>query len=260
MTNSKLQKKFSERWRGYEGDPDSATIQLRYKKIRALITEKVEGTKILDIGCADGSLLEPLISQYEVYGVEISDYLTVKAGAIGIRVTQANVENGLPFNDHAFDVVVASEIIEHIVDTDFFLAECNRVLKKGGKLILSTPNINTLFSPLIMSFFDYPPPGASRYRSHHVKDFTLSTARIALHNNGFAIEKECGVALFIPLLSRFLSLRSKAANLFPRCADELIIKAEKIKNAEYSENAVIDNIISRSVIKSMPVLKWFFKS
>lgn len=260
MKNHQLQKKFSEQWKGYAKDPDLNTIELRYQKIRKQIDSEGRGKKILDIGCADGALIAPLAAQHEVCGIEISDYLCNEARKQNIKVIQADIEEGIPLDSHTFDIVLAAEIIEHIVDTDFFLAECNRVLTKNGKLILSTPNINTLFSPLIMALFDYPPPGSSRYRSHHVHDFTLSTLRIALNNNGFRIEQKMGVAFFIPfVVGHFLKIRSSIADKFPRLSEEFIIKAVKERDVKYDEDAVIAGIQSRSVIKAMPILKWFFK-
>lgn len=260
MRNSQLQKKFSEAWRGYTMDPDIQMIELRYRKIRESVDEEGHGKKILDIGCADGALAGPLVLHHEIWGVEISDYLCNEARKKGIKVVQTDIEEGLPMDSGIFDIVIAAEIIEHVVDTDFFLSECNRVLKMNGKLILSTPNINTLFSPFIMALFDYPPPGSSRYRSHHVHDFTLSTLRIALTNNGFAMTRKKGVVFFIPFMTgHLLKIRSVIADIFPRLSDEFIIKAQKDKNVTYDENMVIAGIQSRSVIKAMPILKWFFK-
>lgn len=261
MTNHEFQKQFSEAWKGYGRDPDLKTIELRYRKIRKEVCKEGTGKKILDLGCADGALTGPLAPQYEIWGLEVSEYLCKQAEKRGIKVTQADIEEGIPFDRDTFDIVIAGEIIEHVVDTDFFLSECNRVLKKNGKLILSTPNINTPFSPFIMALFDYPPPGASRYRSHHVRDFTLSIMRIALTNNGFEITRKKGVVFFIPFMTgRLLEVRGLLADIFPRLSDEFIIKAQKHKDVTYDKDTVIAGIQSRSVIKAMPILKWFFKN
>ena len=130
MNNHELQKKFSEQWKGYGSDPDLKLIQLRYQKIRNVIEAEGCGKKILDIGCADGALIAPLVPHHEVWGIEISDYLCNEAKKQGLKVIQADIEEGIPVNSNTFDIVIAAEIIEHIVDTDFFLAECNRILKK----------------------------------------------------------------------------------------------------------------------------------
>lgn len=261
MSNiSDFQKEVCERWKGYFSDPNIKTIRVRYKKIRNFIEREGSGKKILDLGCADGSLLEPLAKKNLVFGVEITESLSQKTRAKGLNVVKADLEKGIPFGSKTFDIVVAAQIIEHIVNTDFFLAECNRVLKKNGKLVLSVPNINTLFSPLILFLFDYPPPSSSRYRSHHVRDFTFSTLKIALKNNCFVIKKRRGVVIYIPQFSYFFKLRSFLGDLIPRWSDEYIIKAVKEKSFTYKKEEVFKKIIQpNSVVKEIPFLKWFFR-
>lgn len=49
-------------------------------------------------------------------------------------------DNRTPFADHSFDVVVAIEVFEHLFEVPGFFAECDRLLKPGGQLFLTTPN------------------------------------------------------------------------------------------------------------------------
>lgn len=260
MSNIEVQKKVYERWKGYAFDPMREEINIRDQKVRDLITVEGSQKDILDVGCADGIILEPFIKDNNIVGMEISESLSRKARKKGMKVLQIDIEKGFPFPDKNFDIVVATQIMEHIVNTDFFLAECNRVLRKNGAIIVSVPNINTLFSPLIMFLFDYPPPSASRYGSPHVKDFTLSTLTIALENNGFAIEKKQGKLFFIPFVTRFRGLRSMLGDLIPRFADELIMKGRKITHAPYDENVMLERMESRSVVKRLiPLIRWFIK-
>jgi len=56
MDNSSIQDKTSERWEGYEKDPDWKSIRVRYEKIRREIEEEGKGKTILDVGCADGTI------------------------------------------------------------------------------------------------------------------------------------------------------------------------------------------------------------
>jgi 2-polyprenyl-3-methyl-5-hydroxy-6-metoxy-1,4-benzoquinol methylase len=60
---------------------------------------------------------------------------------------RASVEDGgLPVATGAADVVIMSEVIEHLVDTDSVLDEVRRILKPGGSLLLSTPNLAAWFN------------------------------------------------------------------------------------------------------------------
>jgi SAM-dependent methyltransferase len=112
----------------------------------------------------------------------------------------AVVPGPLPFRDHAFDVVVSLECIEHLLDPDALLEEARRLLKPGGALVLSTPRLDALL--VVVSLLGgVQPPGveaSSRRRygnpfgeqrpSGHVHLFTRKALTEALGANGFAIE------------------------------------------------------------------------
>jgi SAM-dependent methyltransferase len=62
----------------------------------------------------------------------------------GLRCVDADMAARLPFEDASFDYLLNSEGIEHLADQMSFLAECRRVLKPGGRLIITTPNLLSL--------------------------------------------------------------------------------------------------------------------
>jgi len=94
--------------------------------------------KILDIGCGDGVLLS-LIKNAILYGIDLDqaslDYAAVKVNAKFVRASAAK----LPFQANFFDVVLATEIIEHLDQPEKLIQEAKRVLKSNGHLILTTP-------------------------------------------------------------------------------------------------------------------------
>jgi uncharacterized protein YbaR (Trm112 family) len=70
-----------------------------------------------------------------------------RARGRGLTLVRATLDHGgLPLPDEAVDVVVFSEVIEHLVDTDAALDELVRVLRPGGSLLLSTPNLAAWFN------------------------------------------------------------------------------------------------------------------
>ncbi len=56
------------------------------------------------------------------------------------------MEEGIPYPDDSFDVVSAGEVIEHIYDPDRLLAETRRVLRPGGHVVLTTPNLQAWYN------------------------------------------------------------------------------------------------------------------
>jgi len=140
----------------------------RVRKVRRIISQFSPGKKILDVGCADGEIIRPFAKTHKLYAVDICHDLLLRAEQHGIKTRLHDVASDpLPYADGEFDVVFSGETIEHQVDTDWFLAELNRVLKLNGDLVLTMPNVRTVASLAAMIFLDVPPIFSARYRSGH---------------------------------------------------------------------------------------------
>ncbi|MEU6821516.1 class I SAM-dependent methyltransferase [Streptomyces atriruber] len=100
---------------------------------------------VLDIGCGDGTAAAtaaPLLAGHRVVGVDWSQDALKRAHARLPYVVRGELsDGGLPFADGAADAVLFSEVVEHLVDPDSALDELRRVLRPGGHLMLSTPNL-----------------------------------------------------------------------------------------------------------------------
>lgn len=98
------------------------------------------GSRVLDLGCGSGELLSALVRQKNCrgYGVEIDTASVLAAVARGVNVIQADLEKGLrDFNDQSFDVIVLSQTIQAMQNTENILHELMRV---AGQAIVSFPN------------------------------------------------------------------------------------------------------------------------
>ena len=96
------------------------------------------GMKVLDVGAAQGRTLIALDRRgFEAYGVEPADEARQVACELAARegchiVIEAGTAESLPFAADTFDLVIATSVMEHVVDLERSLAEIHRVLRPGG--------------------------------------------------------------------------------------------------------------------------------
>ena len=97
---------------------------------------------ILDVGCGDGIVLAPIANRHDIFGLDISEDALKEARLRGYSsVKQCNIEEPpWPVLNEKYDIIVVTEVIEHIVDTGLFCSEIRKYLKPGGTLIITTPN------------------------------------------------------------------------------------------------------------------------
>ena len=92
-----------------------------------------EGSSVLDVGCGEQPFRGRIEARGGTYlGCDISQTAGKSVGVIG-TITR------LPFADRSFDVVLSSEVLEHVENPDGAFGEMLRVLKEGGYLIVTTP-------------------------------------------------------------------------------------------------------------------------
>lgn len=99
------------------------------------------GSKVLDLGCGDGQLLAALVEDKncQAYGVEWDTDSVIEAMNKGVNVIQVDLEQGLrsAFTDNSFDVVVLSQTIQAMKNTEHILYEMKRVARQA---IVTFPN------------------------------------------------------------------------------------------------------------------------
>lgn len=156
MNNSKLNKQIYER-EGVYGDAEKFTSHTnRFNQIITFIKDlDKEPSEILDVGCGTGYLaneIKKLYPQAKVTGIDISK----TALSLGkkeykkITLLEVDAEKAFPFTDNRFDLVISGEHIEHLKDPDTYLSEINRIMKKHGTLILTTPNLGFWLSRILL--------------------------------------------------------------------------------------------------------------
>jgi SAM-dependent methyltransferase len=199
-------------WDGSEGVP--LAHHSVYRKVDRFLLTHAPG-RILEVGCGSGRFLAHLRERgWSVQGVELqpqeADF-----------VLQHDLTQPLPYGQE-FDVVLAVEVVEHLVDTAGFLLSCQRVLKPGGQLILSTPNLLFLASRIAMLFGHRP---YFAYADYHVRMFVWDDLREKLKAH-FVIQRLMGSHILLGSRAGVLyPLFAWLADRFPTLAAHFIVVA-----------------------------------
>jgi cyclopropane fatty-acyl-phospholipid synthase-like methyltransferase len=149
------------------------------------------GARILDAPCGSGALATALAERgFSAVGADVD---TEAAAMLGPAFSQVNLNESLPWKEQTFDAVFSIEGIEHLENHFSFLREMCRILKPGGVLLLTTPNITALRSRVRYfgsGFFgrdSRPLNEAARHPLHHIGLSTFPELRYALHISGFRL-------------------------------------------------------------------------
>lgn len=126
----------------WEGAPAGAQPPEFVLRRGFLLESVAAGDRVLDVGCGEGWFASELLrAEVRVVGIDVAEEPLRRARerdpALEVRLVDA--DGPWPFEDVSFDVVWAGETIEHVADTAGWLSEVRRVLRPGGRLLLSTP-------------------------------------------------------------------------------------------------------------------------
>jgi len=185
-----------------------------------------------------------IISTAKVFSVDIGDEFVAQSSAKGISVLKGDLNEKLPFEDNKFDVITASHVIEHLNDTDGFVKEMFRVLKKSGYVVVTTPNLASVPGIICLLAGKQPfyahvsdeeaklgmwrlPRAKGQPRPPrvplHRRVFTLAALRELLEFYGFRVEKSIGTG-FYPLPASLMRLVTAVDKWH---ANTITIKARK---------------------------------
>ncbi|HEY5995420.1 MAG TPA: class I SAM-dependent methyltransferase [Candidatus Deferrimicrobiaceae bacterium] len=172
-----------------------------YRSLRSLALRRIgKAEKILDAGCGTGGMLERLRDRRAV-GIDFSPVAISHARTRGgLRLCAGSV-CGLPFRSASFDAVLALDVIYHeaVPDDALAVAECARVLRPGGDLIVQAPAYGWL-------------AGSHDRETHGVRRYTVPRIRELVESAGLRVRELSYrnlVALPFAIAGRRLGLRSR---------------------------------------------------
>jgi methionine biosynthesis protein MetW len=149
-------------------------------------------TTCLDVGCGSGNSYAGEIARRATQwiGVDVSTNAVEAARAAGLDARVIDDAAELPFPDASFDLVLCIEVLEHLFSPDQAASEILRVLKPGGHLVCSTPNVGYWRLRANMMFGLWNPLGDELsverpWRDPHIRFFTPKTLERMLRLTGF---------------------------------------------------------------------------
>ncbi len=196
-----------------------------------------------DLGCLSGMATE----LYSATGIKTLHAFDISQGSLSKVRTKGfegfywNADGGrCPMPDSTYDLLIAGEIIEHLVDTDHFAGEAHRILKSGGHLILSTPNLASWYNRLRLLRglvpACYPGPSSTIRKNllvdnNHIRVNVLSEWIHFLQCHKFQIERIHGSSHFQGLKggwrTRLLKFIDRLACRHPPLSTDIILVARK---------------------------------
>jgi 2-polyprenyl-3-methyl-5-hydroxy-6-metoxy-1,4-benzoquinol methylase len=211
----------------FAAQPRDVTFDRRAASVLPLALNE-NPSAVLDIGCSRGELLGRIPAAIRRCGIDCLDPAAVSPD---FEYRQCDIAHGIPFPDGEFDMVLAGEVVEHLLDTIGFLRECRRVLRPRGVLLLTTPNLaywrNLLQWARQQQFFFVDHRAGE---NGHVRYFAPRTLRTALGEAGFRVEALFSVGDLPTSTSRVLRA---VGEISMRCCPmrnlSLIAKARRVE-------------------------------
>ena len=209
--------------------------------------------KVLDIGCFDGTVASKLIAHgnKQVYGIDRMTSALELAAAKGVKTFELDIdEQNTDFEDGFFDGALATGVLDALFDPDGVIEEVHRVLKPGGTLIVSVPNIACLSNRTLMVFGSPPWQvlSSARIGLGTLRHFNMNSLLDLVRSKGFTITRHESNAVVFPFVRfgfrRFPILRDvfgnpctwdkkriffcrSLAKLFPTLGERLLVAAVK---------------------------------
>jgi SAM-dependent methyltransferase len=222
----------------------------RHRKV-IKIFGKYKFDKILDVGCGDGNfsiMVKEACQASKVYGIEATEKGVELAQENGVVASRLDIDSDVfPFEEGSFDAVFAGEIIEHLFDPDHFLDEIYRVLRPGGILVLTTPNLASIHNriALIFGYQPFPMGISSRFNEgrmyepeseqaqslDHIRVLTLRSLKKLMNIHNIQIIEITGSCASLPKTMRFrrtFELLDRAFTISPGLSYRVIVEGKKV--------------------------------
>ena len=155
-------------------DSDKEPMVPTFNKYLDLLAKfGIKNGKFLDIGAATGFFMSLAKERgFEVSGVEISPFASEEGRKKGLNIITGELENA-QFPDEFFDVISLCDVLEHVPNPVTFFREVSRILKKGGLILINTPDAGSLWAKIMGKRWHLlvPPEHLHYFSSQNIKKY-----------------------------------------------------------------------------------------
>lgn len=132
------------------------------------------GARVADIGCGTGGLLAQLAPKYDAIGVEMDATARDACSRRGLNVLAGHLPDAIPLPDASCDLVVSSEVVEHVENDRGAVARLAALLAPGGTLIITVPAHQWMWSEHDVA-------------NHHFRRYTRAQVRALIEGTGLEV-------------------------------------------------------------------------
>jgi SAM-dependent methyltransferase len=180
---------YEDFWRDAPADPEPWAWDARR---RMLLAEARAGERVLDLGCGAGRFVAALTGAgADAVGVDVAEAALERARAVapGADLRLLEPDGSIPLEHGSVDLVWCSEVLEHVADVGYLLAEVRRVLRPGGRLLVTVPYHGRVQAAAI---------ALTRFEAHfdplgqHLRFFTRRSLAATLEHAGLQPRRVAG--------------------------------------------------------------------
>lgn len=224
------------------GDEHMEATDFSRERVQCVLDWMPRDGKLLEVGVWDGTIVKNYRGHFngQIYGTDLTLDIMREALPLLFEAKPCNLDSdALPWSDDFFDAVVCNEVIEHIFDTDRLVKELYRVLKPGGMLILSTPNLASLPNRICLMLGWQPystevsslrsnygnPLRKSLNPAGHIRVFTFRALLEMVQTHGFVLEASRATPISTKGILKLLE--KMAAMVSTSLGSDMVLKLRK---------------------------------
>lgn len=176
------------------------SFQIRREKVEQMIAGNNQGKTLLDIGAGPGIFVEPILRHgYKAVLADAAPDMLAEAkrlyGEKDVSYIESDARN-LPSADKSYDVITAMGLVEYLEADDAYYQEMGRVLKDGGSLIVTYPNVcspwrfwNRLVLSILTPLRKLIGKESTKDNKIRHKEYSVKEVKKAMKQNGFEVEE-----------------------------------------------------------------------